>query len=104
MARRSKSNISFTKKFEEYADGILNDHQKVTIAKRKFLQENKDEILKAANEHYPYYILAEFATIALMETDISKSYIVKDKEDSEVEIQTQFTGVEIKNFCEVEKV
>ena len=91
----------FFLKFEKYADAILTDVQKVYIAKRKYLKNNKKGILKAYETGYSFGMIAEFATIdLLMQSDLPKAYTFTDKDGNTVSRETKITGTEIKNICE----
>ncbi len=78
----------------------FTDIKKVRIVKQLYLLNKKEDILQAKEVGYTYNVIAEVATSELLELNIPKSYIIKDKEGKEITRETKFNTNEIKNFCE----
>ena len=76
------------------------DLRNINIAKKRYLIENKDEILKALEMGYGYPIIAEAATEDLLKTGIQKTFSFTNKEGIEETRETKFGPGEIKNFIE----
>ena len=102
MARKTTKILTFSDALMAHADNVLRDNQKVAIAKKKYLIKNRDDILLAREEGYPYPVIADVATMELLKTDVPKSIMVKNKEGEEITRETKFSPGEIKNLCEPE--
>ena len=102
MARKTTKIVTFLEALTEHGNNILTDQQKVNIAKKKYLIENRDDILLAREVGYSVSIIAEVATLELLKTDVPKNYMVKNKEGDEVMKETKFYLSEITKLCEPE--
>jgi len=97
--------MNFIKKLEKYAETVLNEAQRVRIAKIKYLNAYGSEIKKAYESGYSIKVIADFATIdLLMQSDLPKMYSIVDKEGKTVSRETRFTGSEIKKICEKDEI
>lgn len=96
------TNKTFTEKLAEYLKDSLSEGKKVAIAKNKYLIENRDEILKAKKQGYSFDLIAEFATLELMLTDVPETYSWKDKNGDSKEQETKFYPIDISKFFESE--
>ncbi len=102
MARKTTIKTTFLETMTEHANSFLTDHQKMNIAKKKYLINNRDDILLVREVGYSFSIIAEVATLELLKTDVPKSFMAKNKEGEEEERETKFGIGEIKRFCEPE--
>lgn len=100
MAKRLTKNASFSEKIEALSKEELNDNIRVRIAKNTYFMRKKDELIEAREQGYPYPIIAQIATEELLEMDIPKTFIGKNKEGEEVMREVKFSPAEIKNFIE----
>ena len=100
MARKTTKTTSFLGKLEEYSNIVLTEYQRVSIAKKKYLIDNQNDILRAQKEGYTYKIIAEVATQELLKTNIVKSTVITTKDGEEKEKETLITPAEVKAFLE----
>jgi hypothetical protein len=102
MARKKVAAQNFLTSFINYTSSELTDAQKVHIARRTYLVENKSDIIKAVDMGYNYHMLAKFITEQLLKTDIPKVFVRKNKEGEEIEVETKMAPSLIKEFYEKE--
>ena len=100
MARKKIVTPSFMSGLEAYANEVLTDGQKVNVAKKSYLEENREEILNALKRGYAYGVIAKYATMELLKTDILHSCTVKNKEGEEVTVETRIAPADIKKLVE----
>lgn len=93
--------LTFSKRMKEYSKEYLEDGQRVRIAINQYLSSREEDLIQAQIDGYTYAQIAKVATIELLETNVVKTYKVKDKEGKEREVETVITANLIKNFCEV---
>ncbi len=103
MARKSVKITTFSDRIEEYAKEALTEAQQVKIAKTKYLIEKEADIIQVNAEGYTYALIAEVATMELLESGVPKFFIVKNKEGKEVEHEVKIRALDIKNICEPEE-
>lgn len=102
MARRTKKEESLMEKLAKHATNTLPEQRQAIIAKKTYLVEHKDEIMKAMELGYPYATIADVATEELLKTGIFTQFVVTTKEGEEKTVETKFHPIEIKKFCEPE--
>jgi len=94
--------VDFLTEFIEKVSSELSDFQKVVIARKTYLLENKDDIIKAVEMGYHYPMIANFITEQLLKTDIPKVYTIKNEEGEEVEVKTIMPVAHVREFYEKE--
>ena len=100
MARTNFFTASFMGGLELYANEVLTEGQKINVAKKSYLEENREEILNALKKGYSYIVIAQYATMELLKTDVLHSYIFKNKEGEEVTVETKIAPADIKKLFE----
>jgi hypothetical protein len=102
MARKKVATQNFLTSFINYTSPELTDAQKVQIARKTYLLENKSDIIKAVDMGYNYNMLAKFITEELLKTDIPKVFVIKNKEGEEIERETKMPAALIRDLYEKE--
>ncbi len=102
MGRRTRKSQRLLEKLTEIGKNDLSEFQQVLISKKTYLIQNKEDIKMAEAMGYPYSFIAEVATAELLKDDIPRDSTQKTKEGEEKLVETKFTRVEIKKFCNPE--
>ncbi|MEA3490910.1 MAG: hypothetical protein U9R27_03330 [Campylobacterota bacterium] len=77
----------------------LSDRQKVAIAKKSYLINNRSDLLQAIEVGYRFTMIAKVATSELLSGDVPKNYPVQKEGGDKILKETRFTVAEIKQFC-----
>ena len=102
MAKRRATSKTFSEKLEALATQKLPEGSRIKIARKSYLIEKKDDILKALEEGYNYSLIAEIATQELYERGIPDSITVTTKDGEEVTREVKFIHQDIIRFIENE--
>ncbi len=78
---------------------ILSDRQKVAIAKKNYLINNRSDLLQAIEAGYRFAMIAKVATDELLNGDVPRNYPVQKEDGDKIIKETKFTVAEIKLFC-----
>lgn len=100
MLKASTNSGTFFEKLNELAKESFDDLKRIKIAKKRYLDNKKDDILQAAKDGYTYPMIAQATTAELLETDVPKSFTRTTKEGKEIVVETKITFAEIKEICE----
>jgi len=101
MATKKTSTIkSFGEKLHIYIEESLSDTQKVNIAKKSYLLQNKEEIILAIRKGYHPKDIAEYATFELLKLNLPKTFLYQNKEGESIEGITKITAMDVKRICE----
>ena len=93
---------TFLEQLEKHAENELTETKRIAIAKKKFLLDNKEDILTAKTCGYSYALIAEAATVTLLGIGIPTNFNSISKDGTETIKETKFNPGEIKKFCEAE--
>lgn len=85
---------------KKHAETTLTDGERITVAKKKYLIANREEILQAVSEGYGYATIAKVATQELLETGVPATSTYTDDKGKAITSDTGFHRSGIKNFCE----
>ena len=102
MGRRTGRPKRLLDKLAEIGEKDLSKSQQVQIAKKTYLIRNEEDIKMAEVMGYPHSFIAKIATTELLKNDIPRDFTEKTKEGEEKLIETKFTRIEIKRFCNPE--
>ncbi len=98
ITKREESG-SFLDRFEKYIDSSLNISHRVNVAKRKYLMDNQDDIMKAVYLGYGLVSISEFSTKELLKTGVPKNYSYMSKDNKSIEKETKISVSEIEQLC-----